>query len=74
MAYLQRLAAFNERELAMHSKQFLAVAIMAILMSAGTAAWAQNSTVNKTPGHMMQDPKANDTGPGASEYAPGHKP
>ncbi len=41
-------------------------------MSAGTAAWAQNSTVNKTPGHMMQDPKARDTGPGASEYAPGH--
>jgi hypothetical protein len=72
MVYLQRLAAFNERELAMHSKEFLAAASMALLMSAGTAAWAQNSTVNKTPGHMMQDPKARDTGPGASEYAPGH--
>ncbi len=37
--------------------QLLAVVSMAVLMSAGTAAWAQNSTVNKTPGHMMQDPK-----------------
>ena len=38
----------------MHSK-LLAIASAGVLMMAGTAAWAQNSTVNKTPGHMMQD-------------------
>ena len=57
----------------MHSKKFLAIASMGVLMIAGTAAWAQNTTVNKTPGHMMQNtPQAKSTGPGASEYAPGH--
>jgi hypothetical protein len=56
----------------MHSK-LLAIASAGVLIMAGTAAWAQNSTVNKTPGHMMQDtPQAKSTGPGASEYAPGH--
>ncbi len=56
----------------MHSK-LLAIASAGVLIMAGTAAWAQNSTVNKTPGHMMQNtPQAKSTGPGASEYAPGH--
>jgi len=56
----------------MHSK-LLAIASAGVLIMAGTAAWAQNSTVNKTPGHMMQDtPQQKSTGPGASEYAPGH--
>jgi hypothetical protein len=53
----------------MHSK-LLAVGV---LMMAGTAAWAQSSTAEKTPGHIMQrTPQAKSTGPGASEYAPGH--
>jgi hypothetical protein len=56
----------------MHSK-LMTVVIAGVLSAAGTAAWAQNSTVNKTPGHMMQNtPQSNSTAPGASEYAPGH--
>lgn len=51
----------------MYSK-LLAIATAGVLMTAGTA-WAQSSTVKKTPGHMMQSPQAR---PGASEYAPGH--
>jgi hypothetical protein len=44
-----------------------------VLMMAGTAAWAQSSTAEKTPGHIMQrTPQAKSTRPGASEYAPGH--
>ncbi len=38
----------------MHSKLW-AIASAGVLIMAGTAAWAQNSTVNQTPGHMMQD-------------------
>ena len=38
----------------MYSK-LLAIAAAGILMTAGTA-WAQSSTVKKTPGHMMQNP------------------
>jgi hypothetical protein len=53
------------------SSKFLAIASAGVLMMAGTA-WAQNSTVQKTPGHMMQNPQAKSSGPGASEYAPGH--
>jgi len=42
-------------------------------MLAGTAAWAQSMTSERTPGHIMQrTPQAKNTGPGASEYAPGH--
>ena len=56
----------------MHSK-LLAIASAGVLLMAGTAAWAQSSTVEKTPGHIMQrTPQAKSTGPGASEYAPGH--
>ena len=56
----------------MHSK-LLAIAIAGILMMAGAPAWAQSSTAEKTPGHIMQrTPQAKSTGPGASEYAPGH--
>jgi hypothetical protein len=55
------------------SSNFLAIASAGVLMMAGTAAWAQSSTVKKTPGHIMQNtPQAKSTGPGASEYAPGH--
>ena len=54
----------------MYSK-LLAIAAAGVLMTAGTA-WAQSSTVKKTPGHIMQSPQARSTGPGASEYAPGH--
>jgi hypothetical protein len=56
----------------MYSK-LLAIATAGVLMTAGTA-WAQSSTVAKTPGHRMQSqsPQAKNTGPGASEYAPGH--
>jgi hypothetical protein len=57
----------------MYSKKLLAISSMAVLMVAGTAAWAQSSTVSKTPGHIMQTtPQSKSTGPGASEYAPGH--
>jgi hypothetical protein len=65
--------AFSEStEVTMHSK-LLAIASAAVLMMAGTAAWGQSSTAEKTPGHIMQrTPQAKSTGPGASEYAPGH--
>jgi hypothetical protein len=50
----------------------LAIVSAGVLMMAGTATWAQSSTVEKTPGHTMQKtPQAKSTGPGASEYAPG---
>jgi hypothetical protein len=56
----------------MHSK-FLAIASALVVMLAGTVAWAQNSTTERTPGHIMQrTPQPKSTGPGASEYAPGH--
>jgi hypothetical protein len=56
----------------MHSK-FLTMAGALVVMLAGTAAWAQNATSERTPGHIMQrTPQARSTGPGASEYAPGH--
>jgi hypothetical protein len=59
-------------EVTMHSK-LLAIAGAGVLMMAGTAAWGQSSTAEKTPGHIMQrTPQAKSTGPGASEYAPGH--
>ena len=48
----------------MHSK-FLAIASALVVMLAGTVAWAQSSTTERTP-------QAKSTGPGASEYAPGH--
>ena len=56
----------------MHSK-LMTFVIAGVLSTAGTAAWAQNSTVNKPPGHMMQNtPQSKSTVPGASEYASGH--
>ena len=56
----------------MHSK-VLAIASALVVMLAGTLAWAQSSTSEKTPGHIMQrTPQSQSTGPGASEYAPGH--
>ena len=56
----------------MHSK-LIAVASAVAVMLAGTAAWAQSVTSERTPGHIMQrTPQAKSTGPGASEYAPGH--
>jgi hypothetical protein len=56
----------------MHSK-FLAIASALVVMLAGPVAWAQSSTSERTPGHIMQrTPQAKSTGPGASEYAPGH--
>jgi hypothetical protein len=51
----------------------LAMTSALVVMLAGTAAWAQSSTIAKTPGHIMQrTPQSQSTGPGASEYAPGH--
>jgi len=59
-------------EVVMHSK-LIAVASAVAVMLAGTAAWAQSMTSERTPGHIMQrTPQAKSTGPGASEYAPGH--
>ena len=56
----------------MHSKS-LAIASTLVVMLAGTTAWAQSGTSEKTPGHIMQrTPQSKSTGPGASEYAPGH--
>jgi hypothetical protein len=56
----------------MHSK-FLAIAGALVVMLAGPVAWAQSSTSERTPGHIMQrTPQAKSTGPGASQYAPGH--
>jgi hypothetical protein len=55
-----------------HSK-ILAIASALLVMLVGTLAWAQSSTTGRTPGHIMQTtPQAKSTGPGASEYAPGH--
>jgi hypothetical protein len=60
------------REIIMHSKS-LAIASALVVMLAGTTAWAQSGTSEKTPGHIMQrTPQSKSTGPGASEYAPGH--
>jgi hypothetical protein len=51
----------------MHSK-FLAIASALVVMLAGPVAWAQSSTSERTPGHIMQrTPQAKSTGPGASE-------
>jgi hypothetical protein len=56
----------------MHSK-FLAIASALAVMLASTVASAQSTTSQRTPGHIMQrTPQAKSTGPGASEYAPGH--
>jgi hypothetical protein len=53
--------------------RLLAIASAGVLILAGSAAWAQSGTAEKTPGHIMQrTPQAKSTGPGASEYAPGH--
>ena len=61
----------QSKEVTMYSK-LLAIVSAGVLMMAGTAAWAQSSTAEK-PGHIMQrTPQAKSTGPGASEYAPGH--
>src|SRR5215470_9490823 len=63
-----RGALSQSTEVSMHSK-LLAIASAGVLMMAGTAAWAQTSTVEKTPGHIMQrTPQAKSTGPGASQY------
>jgi hypothetical protein len=53
----------------MYSK-LLAIASAGVLMMASTAGWAASSTVKKTP--VQTTPQARSTGPGASEYAPGH--
>ena len=56
----------------MHCK-LLAIASALVVALAGTTAWAQSMTSERTPGHIMQrTPQAQSTGPGASEYAPGH--
>ncbi len=52
--------------------KFLALAVAALFAVSSTAGWAQSGTASKTPGHMMKNPKNKDTGPGASEFAPGH--
>ena len=63
----------------MHSK-FLAILSAGVLIMAGSAAWAQSGTAEKTPGHIMQrTPQAKSTGPGASEsqsaskFTPSHR-
>jgi hypothetical protein len=66
------VALFQPREVIMHSK-FVAITSALVVMLASIAAWAQSSTSERTPGHIMQrTPQAKSTGPGASEYAPGH--
>jgi hypothetical protein len=52
--------------------KLLAIASASVLTLMSAGAWAQSNTVQKTPGHMMQNPQARSTAPGASEYAPGH--
>src|SRR5690348_13867671 len=70
-AFCKRSAS-SVKEVIVHSK-VLAIASALVVMLAGTVAWAQSSTTEKTPGHIMQrTPQAKSTGPGASEYAPGH--
>jgi hypothetical protein len=54
----------------MHMK-ILTLAAAALLIGSASAGWAQSGTVQRTPGHMMQD-NPRSAGPGASEYAPGH--
>jgi hypothetical protein len=53
-------------------RKLLVVAVAGILAATSSAGWAQSDTVKKTPGHMMKNPKAKNTAPGASEFAPGH--
>jgi hypothetical protein len=50
--------------------RILAVAAASLLIGSGSAVWAQSATVEKTPGHMMQNSPTSKA-PGASEYAPG---
>jgi hypothetical protein len=51
----------------------LAIVSAGVLMMVGHGRGLKASTVEKTPGHTMQKtPQAKSTGPGASEYAPGH--
>ena len=51
--------------------RILTLAAAALVIGSGSASWAQSATVKRTPGHMMQNSPTS-TGPGASEYAPGH--
>ena len=54
-------------------RKLLILAVAGSLAAVSTAGWAQSDTVKKTPGHMMKNPKYNkNTGPGASDFAPGH--
>jgi hypothetical protein len=72
LSTVRRFAARSITEMNMDSR-LLAIASAIVLTMANTAGWAASSTVKKTPGHIMQTtPQARSTGPGASEYAPGH--
>jgi hypothetical protein len=51
--------------------RFVTLAAAALLIGSVGTSWAQSGTVQRTPGHMMQD-RPTSTAPGASEYAPGH--
>ena len=53
-------------------RKLLVLAVAGILAATSTAGWAQSDTVQKTPGHMMKNPKYKSDGPGASDFAPGH--
>ena len=53
-------------------KKFLITAA-ALTLAFGSVAFAQNSTSDKTPGHLMQEKGSVKGSPGASGYAPGQQ-
>ena len=48
------------------------LAAASLLMAMGGLAFAQSSTSERTPGHLMQNKGSAKGQPGASGYAPGH--
>jgi hypothetical protein len=49
------------------------IAAAGLVLGSTAASFAQSSTSNKTPGHMMQQHGSKPGQPGASGYSPGHQ-
>lgn len=56
----------------MYGKRIAALAAVGLLASTGIT-FAQSSTSERTPGHMMQKKGSKKGEPGASGYTPGHR-
>jgi hypothetical protein len=72
-ASIKALAGLNgNQEQMMYGKRIAALAIVGLLGSTGIV-FAQNSSSEQTPGHMMQQKGSKNGEPGASGYTPGHR-